>query len=433
MYTNITYHSFFEGYLHINQYIGLFSEGFDLAKHAAVPSHSFNWFLLIDAPFFIGIIVLYSRVSSLNKRYIHWKSFFVLSAILIFMFWKADFIGSTEKRRVIMDDRYSSDNDIVYKYGLLAYNIVDLFKYRDTRLLINSLDYGRKLPAVLVDSTHPNFVIIQVESMDASAINLMHKKSYVMPFLHSVSKKAVYYPYTMSYHKGGSTSDCEFSIINSVEPFDDYPAMKLRDYDYPNSMLKPLRAARYDVLAFHGNRGSYFNRDAAFTRMGFKKFYDLAAMGLQEKGWGASDGDLFDYVKNKLRDQNNPFFYYIITMTSHEPFTLARSYYKNVAYDDIRDVTARNYYFSMSYVDGELKRFVRYIRDSVPDTYIIIYGDHTPPIVENRTFKRAAFADKDNLFEFVPLLILTPDAITYQERKRIASFADIAPTLLPAA
>jgi Phosphoglycerol transferase and related proteins, alkaline phosphatase superfamily len=243
----------------------------------------------------------------------------------------------------------------------------------------------------------------------------------------------VYYPYTLSYHKAGSTSDCEFSTINGVEPFDDYPSIKIRNYDYPNSLLKPLTSAGYSAVAFHGNKGTYFNRNIAFKKMGFSAFYDLAAMGLTERVWGASDGDVFNYVKGALAAQNGkaPFFYYIITMSSHEPFNFVKSYYRTAHYDAIIDESSRNYYTAMSYVDGQIKDFVEYVRTTQKNTYIIIYGDHTP-IIKKSFYKRASFMSNAKLFEFVPLYILTPGKTIYHENKRIASFLDIAPTLLTA-
>ena len=105
----------------------------------------------------------------------------------------------------------------------------------------------------------PNYVIIQVESMDANIVNQKYKGVYVTPFLRSLTASAVYYPFAMSYHEGGGTSDSEFSIINSVEPLESYPALKLSSYDFPNSMVSKLDAQGYSTFAFHGNIGSFYN------------------------------------------------------------------------------------------------------------------------------------------------------------------------------
>jgi phosphoglycerol transferase MdoB-like AlkP superfamily enzyme len=431
MVVNLSYHFYFEGYLHVNQYMGLFSEVFDLVKHSAVPRDAIQWFIFIDAPLFVFIVFKYSAIAVFNRRHIVKKAFFVFGIALIIYAYKWDVAGTGESVLGIMNNAYASNSRVVSKYGLFVFNIMDLLNYKDARLHIKSLDYGREISVPGADTTHPNFIVLQVESMDSYIVNCRYKANYVMPFLHSLSKESVYYPYTLSYHKAGSTSDCEFSTINGVEPFDDYPSIKIRNYDYPNSMLRPLLSAGYRAVAFHGNTGTYFNRNVAFKKMGFSAFYDMAAMGLTERTWGASDGDVFNYVKGALATQKAPFFYYLITMSSHEPFTFVKSYYRTALYDAVTDESSRNYYTAMSYVDGQIKDFVEYVRGTKANTYIIMYGDHAP-IIKKSFYKRASFISDAKLFEFVPLYIVTPGKTTYRENKRVASFLDIAPTLLTA-
>jgi len=196
-------------------------------------------------------------------------------------------------------------------------------------------------------------------------------------------------------------------------------------------MVKPLISAGYDAIAFHGNRGTYFNRNIALKKMGFRSFYDMMAMGLEEKGWGAPDGDVFNYVQNKLTTQKSPFCYYIITMSSHEPFNLMQSYFSTNAYDDVKDEFLKRFLTAMAYVDGELAKFIGYLRKNTQNTYIFIYGDHTPAI-PNTVYKKASFNRNAMLFEFVPCYIITPEGTIFQENYQAASFLDIAPTVLNA-
>lgn len=433
MVVNLSYHFNFEGYLHVNQYVVLFSETLDLLTHSAVPWDARLWFVFIDAPLFAFIVFKYSSIAYFNRRHLVKKAFFVLGIGLILYAYKWDVAGRRESALGIMNNAYTSNNSVVSQYGLLVFNIMDLLNYRDALSHIKSLDYGREISLPAADSIHPNFIVLQVESMDSYIVNCRYKANYVTPYLHSLSRKSVYYPYTLSYHKAGSTSDCEFSTINGVEPFDDFPSIKIRNYDYPNSMLKPLASAGYQIAGFHGNKGTFFNRAIAFKKMGFSAFYDLNAMGLTERVWGASDGDVFNYVKGALAAQKGkaPFFYYIITMSSHEPFNFIQSYYRNDTYDAIVDEPWRNYFAAMSYVDSQIKDFVEYVRETKSNTCIVIYGDHAP-IIKKSLYKRSSFISNANLFEFVPLYILTPGKTIYHENKNVASFLDIARTLLTA-
>jgi lipoteichoic acid synthase len=431
MFINMSYHYYFEGYLHINQYLGMFSEVFDLIKHKALPPVPFLWFLFLDFPFFIMCLIFYKKISKFNYSFVIKKSFYLIAGLIVFLAVSWDPIDPNANVLNIMNDAYSSDSHVVKKYGLLAFNFFDLLKYKDIRTRVQSINYGRAISLSESDTAHPNFILIQLESIDSYIINFRYKRKLVTPFLNLLSKQSVFYPFTLSFHKAGSTSDCEFSTISSIEPFDDFPSIKLRNYDYPNSMLKPLAKAGYDVLAFHGNRGSYFNRHIALKKMGFAYFYDMMAMKLEEKAWGAPDGEVFNYVQNKLKTQKSPFFYYIITMSSHEPFNLMQSYYSTNAYDDSKDELLKRFLTAMSYVDGELEKFVGSLRKNLKNTYIFIYGDHTPAI-PNAVYRRASFSKNSVLFEFVPCFIITPEGTIFNETNQIASFLDIAPTILRA-
>jgi phosphoglycerol transferase MdoB-like AlkP superfamily enzyme len=177
--------------------------------------------------------------------------------------------------------------------------------------------------------------------------------------------------------------------------------------------------------------GAFFNRDVAFPRMGFKRFLDIKAMDLEDIGWGAPDYDVFNYEIDMLKKMRKPFFTYTITMTSHKPFTNAAHYYKNEAYDDVADKKTGNYFNSITYVDQSIRSFVESINRSYPNTYIIIVGDHAPDI-STEEYQQASYMSGEQYFEFVPLFIITPDHQIRIENKEVASFLDLAPTILNA-
>jgi len=427
MFVNVSYHFNFEGYLHVGQYIGLYSEALDLATHSAVPKDVRLLWLAIDFPFFVGMVFTYSHVSRLSTGFRVRTILYGAAMGLFFLMLRWE--PKSEKIVKVMNDPYSSDIAVVRQYGLLTFNIVDMINYRDGQQHIRHIQYGPSLVSRDTAGPKPGIIALQVESLDAFIVDRKYGSEYIAPFLHELTSKSVYYPFMLSYHEAGASSDCEFSTINSVEPFEDLPSIKIRNYDYANSIIRPLTAGGYSVLAFHGNKGTYFNRIAAYKKMGFQHFFDMQEMGLREIGWGAPDKSVLGFVNAKLRTQKTPFFYYVITMSSHEPFTLTQSYYQNNTYATIPDQKTRDYFNSISYVDGQLREFVRAVRSENPNTLIAIWGDHTPVIAKN-VYKRASFVYNNKPFEFVPLFILTPDGQVYRETKNVASFIDAAPTLL---
>ena len=433
--TTISYFLCSHGFLQLIQWGSLFQEAIISAGHAATPQNIRLLTAVIDVPllicFYIKYPVIKRTLPLCHPAHIAlvFCSLFVLCAMEASHYLRGNsLVHHLENSSGSMDE-----SAIVLRYGTLVNSLVNLSFYRNEHDLISSLKYGpEQLMGVPAPRRRPNFVFIQIESMDSAIIAAKYKDVHIAPFLHSLIGHSVYYPYSFSYHIGGGTSDSEFSIINSVEPLSNFPAIKLTSYDYPNSMLKRLTAASYRTMAFHGNRGKFYDRDRAFPRMGFAEFHDLEKMAIAESGWGAPDHEVFDYALTRMQEQIHPFFSFIITMSSHTPYKAVASYFSNRRFDDIDDKTTRHYFNSISYVDDSLRMFIAEIRRTLPNTYIFIQGDHDASLA-NRLYSGATDSIDGNYLEYVPLFIITPDNQIHTEHQSVASFLDIAPTVLTAA
>ena len=438
MFTNISYYLYYHSYLHIMQWFSLFKEAAISASHLANPQSAQLLIVFLDVPVIIYLLIkFYSpELKTIRKSKIRYA---VIALCLICLTVTEGInISSNKSINDFIGDRYSGESKIVERYGTTVNAAINIFNNYSEEKLISQFEYGNlqegnkdSLSALPNNQTQqaPNFVIVQVESMDSNIVKQKYNDQYVMPFLAGLMDTSVYYPYTLSYHQGGGTSDTEFSIINSIQPLDSFPAIKLSSYSHSNSFVSRLKNASYETMALHGNVGTFYNRDISFYKMGFNKFYDIKSMGSEDEGWGAPDHKVFDFAFRKMQQTKKPFCSYIITMTSHGPFESCRNYYNNPRYDSIEDEIVKNYFNSMSYVDESLKNFVNNIRAKFPNTYIFIVGDHTPNINEPE-FYQSSFIDGDKYLEFVPLFIVTPDNQKYVETTRVASFLDISPTIL---
>jgi phosphoglycerol transferase MdoB-like AlkP superfamily enzyme len=418
---HLAYALYFDAPFHSRQLILDLREGILLARHAAIPINIKYWAIIFDLPLVIAIILNYSKIRHflcLTKKMtnrILW-GFAIFLLVLIPVAYPTYSISETHKTPS------HSEMIVIDRLGLLGNDIVDFVLYKGEASTIRGFQYGQKL---VFQSKTPgrfqNIICIQVESLDANVIDYQYKNQPIVPFLHQLSSEAIYFPHTIFYRFAGASSDTEFTVLNGVLPARDFPSFKLRNYNYPNSILKPLLRSGYSTIAFHNNVGDVFNRKVAYFNMGFQDFDDRIDMGLEEKGWGASDGDMMDYVKKRLKKQTKPFFYYVTTMSSHEPFIFVWNYYRNVLYSDIKSKEIRNFFNSLSYVDGVLKDFVTFVKSNFNDAYIFIYGDHNayslydPAVFQNRG---------------VPLFIITPDNVKYRENKEIASLLDLSSTIL---
>lgn len=426
---NLLYYAYFGNYLHIFHSLRLIREGMEAAGHMPVLGNPHLLITIIDLPVFVYILTLYPQVRLLNVRMRLCRRTVIACCVTALLLFEAQQIISGNTIFLYLFKKHAGETPIVANYGTLANNLAHVFKHGGEKAAIKGIRYGEPMMRAEESPQKFNFIIIQVEAMDSNIVNAKHKDKYVIPFLNSLANRSIYYPYTLSYHKGGGASDCEIAVINSFEPPGDFPMVKTVGYDYPNSLVRRLLPYSYETIAFHGNRGSYFNRDIAFRKMGFGEFEDIFGMELNVKDWGAEDRDVFGHVAARLENRREPFLYYIITMSSHLRYMLVRNHYNNNHYDDIADEDVRNHFNSMSYVDLVLEEFISAVEPMLDNTYIFIFGDHSPGI-DKETYRQATLFADDRYFEFVPLFIITPEGKKYAETEKAASFLDIAPTIL---
>ena len=323
------------------------------------------------------------------------------------------------------------DEAIIRRYGTVSYAVFTALSYNLEDRVIALFDYG---PEQIFQGKGEKYsiVFIQVENLDSPVLFYSHQGKPIMPFLNWLSTHSRFYPLTVSYHYAGGTSDAEFALINSVKPSEIYPSIQVLRYDYPNSFVKQLKKSGYSTFVFHNNVAKYFGRDRAFPSMGFDEFYDRAKMGLPEKGWGASDEDVFAFVKKKLETEKKPFLYYIITMSSHGPFTYVRNYYTNTNLLDLRENIVKDYFLSLSYVDTQLSNFVSFIMNRFDDVHVVIVGDHSSAI-HTEEYNAASCKVGSFAIEFVPLFIVPAKSSHFQSRvffSNVTSFLDVGPTVL---
>jgi phosphoglycerol transferase MdoB-like AlkP superfamily enzyme len=427
----LSYFGYFHNYLHIMQSFVLFTEGVESVGHMTMPVGPTHLLILVDTLPFIFIFknykALHSSFRDISKRLLKYS----VIAMAAFLLISEGFYASKGLGIKVLCKDYTTYEDVfVERFGTLASDSFNTVLNNGGESYIKHIQYGEEIKNTQTADKEYNIIAIQVESMDSSIVNQTWEGSYVTPYLHSLTESAVYYPYTLSYHMAGGTSDAEFSVLNGVEPLSIFPSMKLSKYNYPNSVAKQFHNAGYATYAFHGNIGNYYNRDVSFDKMGFDEFYDINDMEYKDtSGWGVPDHLMFNYALDKLKNVDGHFFSYIITITSHMPFNNTSSYYSASQFNTVKNATVRDYFTSFSYVDQSIKEFVDEVQKTHPDTYIFIYGDHTPD-VKAAEYTQSSYEYEGNYYEFVPMFVITPDRQSKAENTYPASFLDVAPTML---
>lgn len=429
LFANLTYYLYFRNYLHLSQIHQLWREGLSVAGGAGIPFYpGKSWVLLIDLPLvaFLAWRFREAREAVLALRPLRG----VLAGLCLAGLGGLEAFNAKGGKALWQEQVHGGESSVVRRYGTLANSLLDWVKYPGEAAFIARLDHGEPVRFPAAGGPAPALITVQMEALDANIVAHRRDGEPVAPFLASLRDSALYFPFALSYHMAGGTSDCEFSMIKGAEPFPNRVAIKLRNYGFGNSVARELGRLGYATRAFHGNRKGYYSRGEAYPRMGFTRFHGMEEMDLEPDGWGAPDSAVFGRVLEAARAEPGPFWYHVITMSTHTPFDHQPSAL-GPGFEDVADARTRDFFRTVRYLDRSLARFVPALREARPDAWILLYGDHGPDL-DNPEYRNAAVTLGGDYLEFVPLYILPPAGASASDRRTAVSFLDLAPTLLAA-
>ena len=271
-----------------------------------------------------------------------------------------------------------------------------------------------------------NIFFLQIESLDARALDVALNGERLMPHLNTLKQSAIYCSNFFAQHRAGASQDSELSSLYSVIPSNHRPGFSnLRTSDL-ESLCEVLKTHGYNQVGFHANRGDFFNRKALFRKTGFDAFVDQAGFTGDAAGWFSKDASFFEQSVQKIRELPQPFFAYLITMQSHGPF---RNYTKKSEHLNLDNfsVDAQSYLRCMSEVDDAIGHFLELLAESGLDknSIVFVFGDHSSKIEYAAPTYQYDGMDMD---EHVPLFIVTPDR-SPKTIEKVCSQVDIPPTV----
>ncbi|HWQ88796.1 MAG TPA: LTA synthase family protein [Desulfitobacteriaceae bacterium] len=221
-----------------------------------------------------------------------------------------------------------------------------------------------------------NIIVVQVESLE----NILVGKSYygqeITPHINSLLANSIYFKHIVEQVRDGNSSDAELLFNASLYPVSSGSTfLRFGDNTYL-TLPKLLREKGYTSLAIHGDNRKYWNRDRVFRAFGFDEF--IAEDQFADKssvGMGIADEALFSQALAEIKKLREPYNIFIITLTSHMPFTLD----ENKQYLDlpVTDETSA-YLQSIAYTDEAFGKFYEQLAAEglLDNTALILYGDH---------------------------------------------------------
>lgn len=225
-----------------------------------------------------------------------------------------------------------------------------------------------------------NLIIIQVESLENSIIKQKIAGQEITPNLNRLLQNSLYFTNLYEQVYNGNSSDADLMVNTSVYPVRNGATFFRFPYNTYNSLPDLLELNGYATLGIHPDKGAYWNWMQALNSIGFNKTFDASDFIQNEKiGLGLSDRSYLAQVASLLLKEREPFYSFMITLSSHSPFELPEKY-RTLNLENQLDTSKLGGYFqSIRYTDQEIGNFLAELQETglLNNTVVVIYGDHT--------------------------------------------------------
>lgn len=283
-----------------------------------------------------------------------------------------------------------------------------------------------------------NLILVQVESLQNFVINASYNGQVLTPNLNSlINGETLYFDHYYSNIGKGNTVDAEFSTLNSLYPVIDRECYTLYEQNTFNGLPWLLRDEGYNAFAIHGYEGEFWNREAAYPYQGFEEFYSMEDLDSSEViGLGISDKSMFTQAVNIMQQAKEPFFSFIVTLTSHHPYLLDGEPSSLVLKEEHKETKFGAYLQTIRYADEAIGQFINELKEAglYDDSILVFYGDHhglnlnmdDNDIIMSEYLGRTY--DYDEMLR-VPLMIHIPDSGITKTITTTGGQIDFLPTI----
>jgi len=235
-----------------------------------------------------------------------------------------------------------------------------------------------------------NVIYIHLESFQQFLIDYKLKDAegqehVVTPFLNSIyhSKDTIAFDNYFHQVGAGKTSDAEtlyedsffglsqgplFTQLGSSNTFQAAPAILGQTQGYTSAV-------------FHGNNGSFWNRNETYKRLGFDYFFDASYFDVEKDNsfqYGLHDKPFLMQSVPYLEHLQQPFYAKFLTVSNHYPYQAFTNGEAGFPLAQTKDDTINGYFATANYLDKAVKEFFDYLKASglYDKSVIILYGDH---------------------------------------------------------
>lgn len=464
LYANILYYREFSDF--ITASIAMGAGGLTTGLVPAVMALLRPWDIVywLDFIILIGILVVKKTNITFDSRKFPKRYAFAATALGIAFF--AGNLSMAEADRPQLLERTFDRNYIVKYLGLNffgGYNVYNTVQNNQIRAQADESDLSETMEFVQDNHAEPNseyfgiaedrnVITIVLESTQQFLIDYHletpdGQQHEVLPFLNDVYHSDDTYSFSNFFHQTGQgkSSDAEVLAENSLFGLSQGSAFQslgsTNTFHAAPNILK--ETAGYTTAAFHGNTGTFWNRNDTYQSFGYdyffdSRFYDTSEERMHE--YGVKDKLFFHDSAEYLQELPQPFYTKFLTVSNHFPYPMNEA---NADFPEANtsDETINQYFVTNHYADQSIEEFFNWLQESglYEDSIIVMYGDHygisntrNPVLGEELLDIPQSEWDgyHDAQTQRVPMMVHVPGAGNGQVFDQYTGQVDILPTLL---
>lgn len=221
-----------------------------------------------------------------------------------------------------------------------------------------------------------NLIAIHYESLESFVLDYEFEGQEITPNINKLMENSINFTNVHEQIQEGVSSDTELMFNTGL-----YPALKgsaFMSYGENTYFALPklLQRRGYHTMSIHGDMAAFWNRDIVYPNIGIDDYIDEERFeDKRYSGLGILDESLFKQSIKEIEKSSEPYFSYVMTVTSHTPFLIEEEHrYLGVPGDD----NDAGYLESIHYTDYHLGKFYEELEEKgeLDNTAFIIFGDH---------------------------------------------------------
>ena len=401
LFSNAVYYREFSDFVTVNTMMASSSVSAGLGEAALGLFRPWDIIYLIDFPI-LGYL-MYKKLIRVDHRPFNKRASFAITALSTMLFTANLFLAEIDRPQLLT--RGFSNYYVVRALGLpafLGYSGNQTYQANKERSKASAEDLKPVEEYIQNHYAEPNkdyfgiakgrnVIYVHLESFQQFLIDYKLQadgKSYeVTPFLNSLyhSNSTLAFSNVFNQVKAGKTSDAETMIETGLFGLNQGSFMV--NYGGTNTQqAAPFILSKnggYTSAVFHGNTGSFWNRNTAYKQWGYNYFFDASYFTKQDDTnsfqYGLNDKIMLKDSIKYLEHLQQPFYAKYITVSNHYPYTTS------LIGDEIgfplaktKDETINGYFATANYLDSSVKALFDYLKESglYDNSIIVLYGDH---------------------------------------------------------